>query len=1043
MPQGTPFRSFVLPYPFRIDEFTDFPTTRDADDSTTSIAKLHFLTHTHSDHLLGLQAKSFGQLVYCSEDAKTMLLRIEQYQDRSLQDRGLRPPTRKYKHLEVPEEYNPEGICINQAQTRRLLKPCKINSPFEVEYADDRKVTITPIDANHCPGSVMYLIEGPQGAILHTGDFRAEPWFLESIKRNSFLQPYLACDEGPFQGSDVVRTLEAIYLDTACVMQLHEVPSKARPVFILSTYAHVPYSQVSAISGLISLMKLYPPTTLFFINTWTPGYEDILKAVARAFGCKIHLDRYKHSLYTHLRNDPLLELLATDEPESTRFHACERFDRCHVVNVARGDTNRTRDNRRVVYVNPVSSMTPDLWEEYQSHMKEKLDSVRLDDDMDEEYERLLVPLSRHSPLPELRSFVSLFRPKRVIPNTLEPKLKGLDWVAIDKVFADCLARCESPPDIPATPSLDRDFAKELYAFTSQQRGVDDEEDDTALKNLVDSTVTSTTAQSSQEAKAIAEKWTIGVAHDPTKQRKRQKGKMRRKVALVMDWLGLDEDGTQNEPSSSRKLGKHASTRPSRRQEELPPSDEPDVDTTPRKPLPRQVTFSSDFDWENDSSQGGESDHEKVALQIFGNSQMLQRSSSISLELETGNESNAEEMTEPEEDVRLPTPSSQRTLRSRPAPSAFEPLTPVKSSSRRGMKRKASLDGAQSPTLPKRPVFTKPTIQTVLITRDIHIKKEEDEEADLSTPVRGGKRARCEEDGESGPERKRGSPSSQYNFGGTTSPSQGRSPSAITRTITPNKSVRRQSHLFMNFQNLIDRMPKDQVRRSRNSDEEVEGELIPDRIHSSLKGKEKEKGTHDTSHSRTFTSPSSAGTKDVLPSSSFFENIATTPTSPLKPHATELLPASSFANSPTSPLKISATCPQLSPSPSRPIRPRKPPLSPASQLKQSKKRLDLCQALELALPHRTHSSYQTKRVKMVKATNRASRRVESMQQWEEAKLVQFNAIPDEDPGVDQGMNLERRDRLLESVRDDFRSGRRITLPSIGRDVPSSSEREREA
>lgn len=75
-----------------------------------------------------------------------------------------------------------------------------------------------------------FLIEGPQGDILHTGDFRAEPWFLKSISRNPFLQPYLAAQ--PFRESADVRspfvgkTLKAIHLDTACVLSPLDVPTK-------------------------------------------------------------------------------------------------------------------------------------------------------------------------------------------------------------------------------------------------------------------------------------------------------------------------------------------------------------------------------------------------------------------------------------------------------------------------------------------------------------------------------------------------------------------------------------------------------------------------------------------------------------------------------------------------------------------------------------------------------------------------------------------------------------------------------------------------
>lgn len=112
----------------------------------------------------------------------------------------------------------------------------------------------------------MFLIEGSKGAVLHTGDFRAEPWFLDSLTRNPFLQPYLyAGKEGPIN-----KPLEAIYLDTACVLSTAEVPTKA-----------------AATTGLIELLELFPESAHFFINSWTWGYEDVLKAIAKAFQTKV------------------------------------------------------------------------------------------------------------------------------------------------------------------------------------------------------------------------------------------------------------------------------------------------------------------------------------------------------------------------------------------------------------------------------------------------------------------------------------------------------------------------------------------------------------------------------------------------------------------------------------------------------------------------------------------------------------------------------------------------------------------------------------
>jgi hypothetical protein len=79
-----------------------------------------------------------------------------------------------------------------------------------------------------------FLVEGNKGAVLHTGDFRAEPCFLDSISRNPFLQRYLVQpaikSEHPI-GAQSAATLEAIYLDTASLLSKLDAPSKVRNHF--------------------------------------------------------------------------------------------------------------------------------------------------------------------------------------------------------------------------------------------------------------------------------------------------------------------------------------------------------------------------------------------------------------------------------------------------------------------------------------------------------------------------------------------------------------------------------------------------------------------------------------------------------------------------------------------------------------------------------------------------------------------------------------------------------------------------------------------
>ena len=98
MPQGTPFHGLIPPFPIRVDQFGALP-------GLTAVPALHLLSHTHTDHTLGLSAKSFASTIICSHDAKQMLLRHEVYGERALSDIDLRDEarlSRTFGHLKVP-----------------------------------------------------------------------------------------------------------------------------------------------------------------------------------------------------------------------------------------------------------------------------------------------------------------------------------------------------------------------------------------------------------------------------------------------------------------------------------------------------------------------------------------------------------------------------------------------------------------------------------------------------------------------------------------------------------------------------------------------------------------------------------------------------------------------------------------------------------------------------------------------------------------------------------------------------------------------------
>ena len=85
----------------------------------------------------------------------------------------------------------------------------------------------------------------------------------------------------------------------------------------------------------------------------------------------------------------------------------------------------------------------------------------------------LVPFSRHSPLPELRAFVSLFRPVRVVPNSLDPSLRGLDGLCIPRLFANCLSSHSS-----------HSFTSIADALVEGNIEIGEDNNDGTLQNLV-------------------------------------------------------------------------------------------------------------------------------------------------------------------------------------------------------------------------------------------------------------------------------------------------------------------------------------------------------------------------------------------------------------------------------------------------------------------------------------------------------------------------------------------------------------------------------
>ncbi|CAE6395842.1 unnamed protein product [Rhizoctonia solani] len=437
MPVGAPFESHVEPYnQIRVDDFTN---------THYRPAWINLLSHIHSDHTQGLNTPSFSSQVVCSKDSKSMLLLLESVDNRINFDNGvISQRKRTFATLQRGGKNH-----------RDLLLALPLNTPTKLDIGPNETAMVTLLDANHCPGSVMFLIEGKRGAILHTGDVRAEPAMISRLAQNDYIAPYL------FTNGQQKKQLEAVYLDTASFIGTQVVPSKA-----------------SAVQGLLGMIGMYPKDTLFYINIWTWGYEDLLIGIADCFNTKIHVDRHKYLILCSIEHyhsspsfpkcakpDVFKNILTCDEHE-TRFHACERYNQCTTIKPTDPEPKRrTHRNsivkqvptKRVVWINP-GVVASSNWESYIQGVNDQLKEGQFVD-------TLKVPLSRHSTLTELQSLVALLRPKNLYPTSNMPSLEGLDWACLPGVFAECLTpdgyeklRCSTLevlrkrfPDIDSTP----------------------------------------------------------------------------------------------------------------------------------------------------------------------------------------------------------------------------------------------------------------------------------------------------------------------------------------------------------------------------------------------------------------------------------------------------------------------------------------------------------------------------------------------------------------------------------------------------------------
>ena len=288
--------------------------------------RAYFLSHFHYDHYRGI-TKHWRHPVYCSKITAN-LLRLK---------------------IKLDDKY----IKILPLDEPRVI--------FGVE--------VTLLDANHCPGSVMFLFKLVTGkTILHVGDFRAHP-------KHESMPALWNCN------------IDVLYLDTTYCDSFYRFPS-----------------QDDILEKCTSIVKNHiklNPKTLIFVGSYTIGKERVFKSFATAIDCKIWANPEKLRILNCLEDDEIKSRLTSDKNSA----------QIHVIPMKRlNNQNLKEDLRKLKHYTHALAFKPTGWEFSQNDYNQLKPEI---------YENVYiygVPYSEHSSYNELERFVKFIRPKEIIPT---------------------------------------------------------------------------------------------------------------------------------------------------------------------------------------------------------------------------------------------------------------------------------------------------------------------------------------------------------------------------------------------------------------------------------------------------------------------------------------------------------------------------------------------------------------------------------------------------------------------------------------------------
>ena len=288
----------------------------------------YFLSHFHYDHYGGL-TKSWSSPVICSSiTAKLIALKIRMNEN----------------HIQV----------------------LKMNQPQIIQ-----DVEVTCLDANHCPGSVMFLFKLKSGkTILHTGDFRASP----------------TMEEYPQLWN---TSISSLYLDTTYCKPEYNFPSQSQVID-----KSIQVTQEFLVNH---------PRTLICVGSYTIGKERIFIALSEAINACIWASSEKKRVFQCL-NNPHIDSRIVAKGEKAQIHVVE------MSKVKRRDALQEHLGKYSNYFSCILGVIPTGWTfaGKNNDDPEDLSSLKIKKVAHNVFQ-LSVPYSEHSSFGELRRFVKFLK----------------------------------------------------------------------------------------------------------------------------------------------------------------------------------------------------------------------------------------------------------------------------------------------------------------------------------------------------------------------------------------------------------------------------------------------------------------------------------------------------------------------------------------------------------------------------------------------------------------------------------------------------------